>query len=65
MDVYKEYLQEIEVRKKQGLKPKPIDDGILLSEIIKQIKDSNSILRSKSIEFFKYNVYRELQVLPK
>ena len=49
MDVYKEYLQEIEVRKKQGLKPKPIDDGILLSEIIKQIKDSNSILRSKSI----------------
>jgi len=56
MDVYKEYLQEIEVRKKQGLKPKPIDDGILLSEIIKQIKDSNSILRSKSIEFFKYNV---------
>ena len=56
MDVYKEYLQEIEVRKKQGLKPKPIDDGILLSKIIKQIKDSNSILRSKSIEFFKYNV---------
>ena len=56
MDVYKEYLQEIEVRKKQGLKPKPIDDGILLSEIIKQIKDSNSTLRSKSIEFFKYNV---------
>ena len=56
MDVFKEYLQEIEVRKKQGLKPKPIDDGILLSEIIKQIKDSNSILRSKSIEFFKYNV---------
>ena len=56
MDVYKEYLQEIEVRKKQGLKPKPIDNGILLSEIIKQIKDSNSILRSKSIEFFKYNV---------
>ena len=56
MDVYKEYLQEIEIRKKQGLKPKPIDDGILLSEIIKQIKDSNSILRSKSIEFFKYNV---------
>ena len=56
MDVYKEYLQEIEVRKKQGLKPKPIDDGILLSKIIKQIKDPNSILRSKSIDFFKYNV---------
>ena len=56
MDVYKEYLQEIEIRKKQGLKPKPIDDGILLSEIIKQIKDSNNTLRSKSIEFFKYNV---------
>ena len=39
MSLYKEYLLEIENRKKDGLKPKPIEDGELLKEIILQIKD--------------------------
>ena len=56
MNIYKDYLLEIENRKNQGLKPKPIDDGLLLSEIITQIKDDKSKLREKSIDFFKYNV---------
>ena len=39
MSLYTDYLSEIESRKKDGLKPKPIEDGILLKEIISQIKD--------------------------
>ena len=39
MDLYQEYIKEIEERKRQGLSPKPIDDGELLSVIIEQIKD--------------------------
>ncbi len=34
MNLYKDYLKEIEVRKEQGLHPKPIDGAELLSEII-------------------------------
>ena len=37
MNIYKDYIQEIEERKNQGLHPKPIDDAALLSEIIAQI----------------------------
>ena len=40
MDTYTDYLNEIEERKAQGLNPKPIDNGVLLAEIIEQIKDS-------------------------
>ena len=39
MSLYTDYLSEIETRKKDGLKPKPIEDGKLLKEIISQIKD--------------------------
>ena len=60
MSIYKQYIKEIQDRKVEGLNPKPIDDGKLLSEIIKQIKDvdhiqsvaykSGVILTSKNFE---------------
>ncbi len=56
MSLYEEYLKEIEVRKGQGLHPKPIDGEDLLSEIISQIKDTNNPHREDSLKFFIYNV---------
>ena len=56
MNIYKNYIKEIGDRKAQGLKPKPIDDAKLLSEIVLQIKDLHSSEREKSINFFIYNV---------
>ncbi len=55
MNIYQEYIQEIEERKEQGLHPKPIDGSDLLSEIIAQIKDSNNVHRKDSLNFFIYN----------
>ena len=55
MNLYSEYLKEIEERKAQGLNPKPIDDGALLSEIIAQIKDLKNEHREDSLKFFIYN----------
>ena len=51
MSLYTDYLDEIEERKTQGLSPKPIEDGALLSEMISQIKDTNNEFRKESIEF--------------
>ena len=56
MSRYKQYLQEIEERKTQGLHPQPIDNAELLSEIIEQIKDLNNENREDSLKFFIYNV---------
>ncbi|MEN9908364.1 MAG: hypothetical protein RLZZ540_1513 [Bacteroidota bacterium] len=56
MNTYKDYIQEIEERKGQGLHPKPIDGAELLSEIIAQIKDLNNEYRVDSLNFFIYNV---------
>ncbi|RKS98854.1 bifunctional aconitate hydratase 2/2-methylisocitrate dehydratase [Flavobacterium sp. 123] len=56
MNTYKDYIQEIEERKNQGLNPKPIDGAELLSEIIEQIKDLNNEYRGDSLNFFIYNV---------
>ena len=56
MNIYKDYIQEIEDRKGQGLHPKPIDGAELLSEIIAQIKDLNNEYRADSLNFFIYNV---------
>ncbi|MBE7653323.1 bifunctional aconitate hydratase 2/2-methylisocitrate dehydratase [Tenacibaculum finnmarkense] len=56
MNIYKDYIKEIEVRKTQGLHPKPIDGAELLSEIITQIKDVKNEYRQDSINFFIYNV---------
>ena len=55
MSLYTDYLSEIENRKKEGLKPKPIEDGILLKEIISQIKDHKNNHRKESINFLIYN----------
>ncbi len=56
MNTYKDYIQEIEERKGQGLHPKPIDGAELLSEVIVQIKDLNNEYRVDSLNFFIYNV---------
>ena len=55
MSLYTDYLNEIEERNSQGLHPKPIEDGPLLSEIISQIKDVNNEHRQASLQFFIYN----------
>ena len=55
MELYKNYLDEIESRKNQSLKPKPIDDGSLLKEIIFHIKDSKSEYRKDCLNYFIYN----------
>jgi aconitate hydratase 2/2-methylisocitrate dehydratase len=55
MNIYQDYIKEIEERKTQGLNPKPIDGAELLSEIIWQIKDSGNADRADSLNFFIYN----------
>ena len=55
MNLYNEYIKEIEERKGQGLHPKPIDSAELLSEIIAQIKDTNNPNRNECLSFFIYN----------
>jgi aconitate hydratase 2/2-methylisocitrate dehydratase len=56
MNIYNDYIQEIEERKSQGLHPKPIDGADLLSQIIAQIKDLDNEYREDSLKFFIYNV---------
>jgi aconitate hydratase 2/2-methylisocitrate dehydratase len=55
MNIYQDYIQEIEERKNQGLHPKPIDSADLLSAIIEQIKDTANEYRADSLKFFIYN----------
>lgn len=55
MNLYQDYINEIEERKGQGLHPKPIDGAELLSEIIAQIKDTTNENREDSVKFFIYN----------
>ena len=55
MSLYKEYIKEIADRKDQGLHPKPIDGGELLTEVIAQIKDTEHEHREDSLTFFIYN----------
>ncbi|XCF07333.1 bifunctional aconitate hydratase 2/2-methylisocitrate dehydratase [Tamlana crocina] len=55
MNIYDDYIKEIEGRKAQGLHPKPIESAELLSEIIDQIKDAGNANRADSLEFFIYN----------
>ncbi len=56
MNIYKDYIAEIEERKGQGLHPKPIDGADLLKAIIEQIKDVDNEYREDSLNFFIYNV---------
>jgi aconitate hydratase 2/2-methylisocitrate dehydratase len=55
MNLYNEYIKEIEERKGQGLHPKPIDSAELLSEIIEQIKEAESSNKKDCLHFFIYN----------
>ena len=55
MNTYLDYIKEIDERRGQGLHPKPIDDGVLLAEIIEQIKDHGNEHREDSLKFFIYN----------
>ncbi len=55
MNMYTDYIKEIEERASQGLHPKPIDGAELLSEIIEQIKDLGNLYREDSLKFFIYN----------
>ncbi len=55
MNIYQDYIQEIEERKEQGLHPKPIDSAELLSAIIEQIKDTANEYRADSLNFFIFN----------
>lgn len=55
MSLYTDYLNEIATRKEQDLKPKPIDDGALVKELIAQIKDTGNEYRDDSLKFFIYN----------
>lgn len=55
MSLYLKYTAEIAERKEQGLSPKPIDDGALLSEIVAQIRDLKSSFRKESLNFLIYN----------
>jgi len=56
MNLYAAYLDEIESRKKQNLKPKPIDNGPMVEQLIKQILDKENQYRDQSINFFTYNI---------
>lgn len=55
MNLYTAYLEEIEVRKTQDLRPKPIEDAALVEELIAQIKDTGHQHRADSLNFFIYN----------
>ena len=63
MSLYIDYLSEIENRKREGLKPKPIEDGVLLKEIISQIKDPKNDHRKESINILIYKKYLFLILL--
>lgn len=55
MSLYTEYLNEIATRKSQGLNPKPIEDGALVSELVSQIRDVGNEHRADCLKFFIYN----------
>ena len=55
MSLYGEYLDEIESRKKQGLNPKPIDEGALVEELTALIKNTESADRKDALNFLIYN----------
>lgn len=55
MSIYKDYTQEIEDRKLQGLNPKPVDGAELISAIIDQIRDVGNPDREDSLRHFIYN----------
>ena len=55
MTLYDAYLAEIKDRETQGLKPKPIDDGVLVQDLIAHITDTGSAHRDDCLNYFIYN----------
>ena len=55
MSSYDAYLNDITEREKEGLKPKPIESGELLEEIIDHIIDEKSDKKKISLDFLIYN----------
>lgn len=55
MSYYTDYLNEIDNRKNEGLHPKPIEDGVLVQDIIAHIRDADSEHRDACLNFFIYN----------
>mmetsp|Transcript_38621 Transcript_38621/g.44088 ORF Transcript_38621/g.44088 Transcript_38621/m.44088 type:complete len:975 (+) Transcript_38621:94-3018(+) len=56
-NIYEKYLEEIELRKTEGLAPLPIDGAELLNQLIVQIKDVSNVHREESLNFFIYNAF--------
>ncbi len=56
MNLYEVYLNEIAERKKQGLNPKPIDNSLLVKELILLIKDNHNKYKENPLKFFIYNI---------
>jgi len=42
MSAYENYLKDIEIRKTEGLNPKPIEDSQTVIELISHIKQNNA-----------------------
>ena len=55
MELYAAYLAEIKDRETLGLKPKPIDDGGLVSDLIAHITNNASEHRADALNYFIYN----------
>ena len=55
MGLFKDYLAEIENRRKQDLHPKPIEDGALVEELISQVNDPKNEHYHTSLNFLIYN----------
>ena len=55
MGLFKDYLAEIENRRKQDLHPKPIEDGALVEELISQVNNPKNEHYHKSLNFLIYN----------
>ena len=55
MSYYTDYLNEIDNRKNEGLHPKPIEDAVLVQDIISHIRDTDSEHREACLNFLIYN----------
>ena len=55
MSLFKEYLSDVDERKQQGLKPKPIDEADLAREIVTLVRKPDDGYRKDALHFFIYN----------
>ena len=55
MSLYSDYLDQIALRKEEGLHAKPIDDAALVEELIAHIMEPAHEHREDSLQFFIYN----------